>query len=74
LSAITADPSLTSEDPYKLVQGVLREIRDKNLEIRVCFSVGNILPHYKTAGQANQTKKSRLPARFATGRSEAEGI
>jgi len=34
----------------------------------------NILLHYKAAGQANLTTKSILPARFATGRGEADGI
>jgi len=44
------------------------------LEIGICFSVGNILLHYKAAGQANPTLKKQTLARFATGRGEAEGI
>jgi len=40
-------------------------------EIRICFSVGNILLPYKAAGQANPTLKKQTLSRFATGRNGA---
>jgi hypothetical protein len=43
-------------------------------EIRICFSVGDILLHYKATGQANPTLKKQTLARFATGRGEAADI
>ena len=32
----------------------------KKSQIRICFYVGNILLHYKAAGQANPTLKNRF--------------
>ena len=38
--------------------------------IRICFSVGNIVLHYKAAGQASPTLKKQTLARFASVRGE----
>jgi hypothetical protein len=43
-------------------------------EIGICFSVGKILLHFITAGQANPTLKKPTLARYISVRGMADGI